>query len=99
MNAARLASGRQAWAGAAWAAAVLVKASRVAGDPFEVALGLGLVGTKGAITWLSLTFGSVAVVLATYFILKKGFEQHRLLVDDGKVGLTVTELVEESLDG
>ena len=42
-------------------------------------LGLGLVGVPGAITWLSMTFGSVAVVLATYFILKNGFQQSRML--------------------
>lgn len=42
-------------------------------------LGLGLIGVPGAILWLSVTFGSVALLLGTYFLMKKGFEQHRLL--------------------
>jgi type IV pilus assembly protein PilC len=42
-------------------------------------LGWGLLGATGAVQWLCMSFGSIAGVLAAYFIIARGFRQQRLL--------------------
>jgi type IV pilus assembly protein PilC len=42
-------------------------------------LGLGLFGVSGAIQWLVMSFGSIAAVLAGYWLVGRVFRQQRLL--------------------
>lgn len=42
-------------------------------------LGWGLSGPSGAIKWLALSFGSIALVLGGYFVAAKTFRQQRVL--------------------
>lgn len=48
------------------------------GKPADT-LGLGLVGASGAITWLTICFGTIGALWAAYYIVYKGFQQQRLL--------------------
>lgn len=42
-------------------------------------LGWGLLGPKGALIWLGLSFGSLAGIIGSYFLVAKIFRQQRLL--------------------
>lgn len=42
-------------------------------------LGWGLIGPRGAIKWLCMTFGSIGSVIAGYFLVSKFFHQQRFL--------------------
>lgn len=48
------------------------------GGPIDM-LGWGLTGTKGAITWLVLSLGSVAGIVGSYFLVANVFRQKRFL--------------------
>lgn len=50
-----------------------------AGEAPHDVLGLGLVGTSGAIKWFAMSFGSVFTLLAGYFILGNAFRTKRFL--------------------
>jgi type IV pilus assembly protein PilC len=48
------------------------------GQPVDM-LGLGLLGASGAITWLCLSFGSIAAVIGGYYLAAHVFRQKRFL--------------------
>lgn len=41
-------------------------------------LGLGLLGASGAITWLTLSFGTIGALIGGYFVMARGFRQQRV---------------------
>ncbi|MSR60089.1 MAG: type II secretion system F family protein [Planctomycetaceae bacterium] len=48
------------------------------GKPVDI-LGLGLVGTSGAVKWFAMSLGSIFAVLGGYYIISRVFRQHRFL--------------------
>jgi len=57
----------------------IVGASAGPGQKPNDILGLGLVGTSGALTWLAMTFGSIFAVIAGYYVAATVFRQQRFL--------------------
>lgn len=57
----------------------IVGASAAPGQKPNDILGLGLMGTSGALIWLALTFGSLFAVIAGYYVIATVFRQQRFL--------------------
>ena len=57
----------------------IVSASQVAGGKPNDILGLGLVGTSGALKWLAMTFGSIFAVIGGYYLVANVFRRQRFL--------------------
>lgn len=56
----------------------VISGSGAGGKPVDI-LGLGLVGTSGAVKWFAMSFGSIFAVLAGYYLIANVFRQHRFL--------------------
>jgi len=57
----------------------IIAETRGGGDPPRDILGLGLLGTRGAVIWFTGSFGTIFGVLAGYFIASNVFRQQRAL--------------------
>lgn len=57
----------------------IVGASAAPGQKPNDILGLGLMGTSGALIWLALTFGSIFAVIGGYYLIATVFRQQRFL--------------------
>jgi type IV pilus assembly protein PilC len=57
----------------------VIAAMRPGGESTHDILGLGLLGTRGAIIWFAGSFGTIFGVLGTYFVVSHVFDQQRAL--------------------
>jgi type IV pilus assembly protein PilC len=57
----------------------MIAGSRGPGSKQHDILGLGLMGTSGAIQWLAMSFGSIIAILGSYFLIANVFRRKRFL--------------------
>jgi type IV pilus assembly protein PilC len=57
----------------------LFSPSQAGNEPQQDILGLGLMGTSGAIKWLAMSFGSIFAIVGGYFLVANVFRRKRFL--------------------